>query len=1113
MSESVWTTSPRGQGEKKPRRRRWLIWSLGLAALLLLIVGGVGLWEMRTSYFQARFLAPVAAEATWEVEPGAASHLLRAPEGPYDLRMGYAGLPERVERVTDRGFLVVEQARVSERFRQLVEDHHLFPVYHEKTRAGLRIVDRDGDTLYDHHRPELVYPAFEAIPPLVWQTLLFIENRSALDPSQSRMNPAVEWGRLLRSTADLGLRYLGREGRVAGASTLATQMEKFRHAPEGFTETPRDKLLQMASAALRGYLDGEETLPARRRIVLDYLNSVPLAAIRGDGEILGLAEGLRAWYGADVVRLNWVLSRVDVDRTGPIPRPEEILPPGTPRAATFWEGAREGGQELAGDDERPALARPVAQEMTPGWTPRADEDNGGIPPLTDEEWAEAGRDYRQVVSLLLAQRRPSYHLTDAEGREALRRLTDRHLDLLEAEGVIPARLADEARAARPELRVLPPPRPPVSFVERKAANAVRAQLLGLLGVERLYDLDRMDLSVRTTIDSEAQREVTEFLTNLQDPAFVRERGLDAYRLLDRGDPSEVVYSVLLHELTPRGNVVRIQVDNLDAPFNLNESARLELGSTAKLRTLVSYLEVVADLWANMHWLSTGDLRAHPVAAQDRLSAWVRDQLLAQPDLELETLLRRAMERRYSANPAQRFVTGGGVQTFSNFDRTYDQQVVTVSLAFQQSINLVFVRMMRDVVDHYMYRVPGSTAHILEERDAPLRQEYLARFADREGIQFMNQFIARYRDREPGEILPTMLRDRRLAPQRIAWAYRSVVPEGTVEEFEVHLRTHHPNAAFSDAAVEDLFRRADPEPHPLADLGYLASIHPLELWVARYLKENPGAPRSELIEESAQARQDVYRWLFRTRFTDAQDRRIRSLLEVEAFTEVLRGWQRVGYPFQNIVPSLGTSIGSSGDRPASLSDLVGIILNDGYRYPTHRVEELHFAMDTPFETRMERAGVSGEQVMVPEVARVLRDAMVEVVELGTGRRTRGAVLDQEGEAVPVGAKTGTGDNRFRVFAPGGRLVESRSVNRTSSIVFFIGDRYYGVITAYVPGEQAAQYRFTSALPAQIFRELGPTFEGLLRQDREGSSSLQASKEAVEVVPLREGDGMVQGVARP
>jgi hypothetical protein len=59
------------------------------------------------------------------------------------------------------------------------------------------------------------------------------------------------------------------------------------------------------------------------------------------------------------------------------------------------------------------------------------------------------------------------------------------------------------------------------------------------------------------------------------------------------------------------------------------------------------------------------------------------------------------------------------------------------------------------------------------------------------------------------------------------------------------------------------------------------------------------------------------------------------------------------------------------------------------------------------------------------------------------------------------------------------VESRPVNRTSTLAFFAGDRYFGVMTAYVPGQEAENYRFTSALPSAIVRligaEIGPLTE--------------------------------------
>ena len=1076
-------------------RRRWILASLGLLALLLAVGAGLVLQEMRTSNFQARYLTPVAQEANWWVDEGRSESVVEPGAGPYDLRLGYHGLLERVQLAEDRGFRVVAQARTSARFRSLVEDHQLFPIYRTKAQGGLTIMDRDGEFLFHNPYPDRVYPGFEDIPPVIWQTLLYIENRTALDPQYPNRNPAVEWGRLFRSGMDLGLRYLGREGSVAGASTLATQIEKFRHAPEGLTESPMDKLRQMASAALRSYQDGPETLEARKRMVRDYLNSVPLAAIRVEGEITGLADGLRAWYGADFVEVNRVLHPVPTRRLGAIPAAEELVEP--IRLAEIREAA---GYGLGTGSEE----RPVGEEAE-GTDPGVGSDpalaSGPSSPFVRvaavEDWdtpsivaPDAGLAYRQVLSLILSQRRPSYYLTTQEGREALDRLTDRHLDLMEADAALPSWLIQAARQARPELRMLPPERASVSFVERKAVNTVRTGLLSLLGVSRLYDLDRMDLTVQSSIDAGAQSTATELLGKLQDPAFIRERGFDGFRLLDRGPPGEVIYSIALHERTPRGNLVRIQADNLDAPFNLNESARLELGSTAKLRTLATYLDVIAELHETFSPLSPDSLRSHRVASQDRLSAWTRERMLSRPDESLEELLRASMQRGYSANPAERFVTGGGVQSFSNFDRTYDQQVLTVEVGFRHSVNLVFVRMMRDIVNHYMYRVPGSTAHVLEERGTPLRQEYLARFADREGIQFLNQFIPRYRGRTRAEILVSLFQERRLSPQRMAWVYRTSVPDASVEELEVILSRNLPQDRFSVDAVADLFRRADPEPHSLSDLGYLANVHPLELWAARFFIENPEASGADAIRGSEAARQEVYQWLFRTSRTRAQDQRIRSLLEVEAFTQILQGWQRVGYPFQNIVPSLGTSIGSSGDRPAALNELVGIILNDGLRFPTYRVEEIHFAPGTPFETLMERDEVEGEPVMQPEVARVLREAMVDVVENGTARRSRGVVTAPDGSVLPVGGKTGTGDNRYRVFASGGRLVESRPVNRTSTFVFFIGDRYYGVISAYVPGEVADQYHFTSALPTQVLRELGPSIEALLLEDLLAASGDEA-----------------------
>ena len=42
------------------------------------------------------------------------------------------------------------------------------------------------------------------------------------------------------------------------------------------------------------------------------------------------------------------------------------------------------------------------------------------------------------------------------------------------------------------------------------------------------------------------------------------------------------------------------------------------------------------------------------------------------------------------------------------------------------------------------------------------------------------------------------------------------------------------------------------------------------------------------------------------------------------------------------------------------------------------------------------------------------------------------------------------------------------NRTGAIAFFAGDRWFGVVTVYAPGETAASYRFTSALASEVLR---------------------------------------------
>ncbi len=1034
-------------GGRRPRRRRWPWFLGGVAAVLLAAV----IAEVRTSWLQARLAAGWSEGIGFVVEEGASPAPARAAQGPYDRRLGYAALADWVPALEARGFEIEAQARVTPRFERAL-DLGLFPIYREKTQAGLTIVDRSGDPFYRATYPERRYPSFDAIPPIVVEALLFIENRELLDPGSPYRNPAIEWDRLAGSVLNLSLRSFRSGGSVAGASTLATQIEKFRHSPGGFTSSVRDKLRQMASATVRAYSEGLHTEGVRRRIVLDYLNSVPLAAVAGHGEVIGLQDGLWAWYGLDADHVNPVLSRCAPDPAGE-------ATPGTEAPARDAEA--EPGTPAA--EAVPGTETPAEED------PRASFDCESAP---EEAIDEPGTALRAVLSLLLAQRRPTFYLARSDGQEALQRLTDAYIGLLAEAGLVSPALASATRSARLDLLPRSPERPRASFIDRKAAAAVRTHVLGLTGWERLYDLDRLDLTVHSTIDHAVQDSVTRVLTRLEDRGFVQRSGLAAERLLGAGDPRRVLYSFVLYEVTPHGNLVRVQTDNFDAPLDLNQSSRLELGSSAKLRALVTYLEVVERLYGELADLSPAERRAVADSLPDPLTRWVAGYLDRRPDSTLRELLDASMERSYSASSSERFFTGGGSHVFRNFDGRFEGSVLSVRQGFRNSVNLVFVRIMRDIERYYRWRVAGASARILNDPSDPRRQVYLERFADREGSVFVSRFFNKFRGKSRDEILASLVGGRRSTPLRLGWAFRSVLPDAELREFELFLRLQDPNAQFSERVVQDLYRRTDVARLTLADQGYLASIHPLELWVARHLIENPDASRDETLEASQSARRDVYRWLFSPRRRAAQDRSISVILELEAFLEIQRAWRRVGYPFENVVPSYGTAIGSSGDRPSALAELVGIVLDNGIRRPSVLVDALHFAERTPFETRLERRATEGVRVLSPEVAAVGREALLDVVTSGTGRSVLGAMRTPDGTVLPIGGKTGTGNNQFKVFASGGRLLEARTINRTATFVFFIGDRHYGVITAHVPGPEAAGYSFTSALPVRVLGLLAP-----------------------------------------
>jgi len=217
----------------------------------------------------------------------------------------------------------------------------------------------------------------------------------------------------MKAVFEKSLQSLRGDKHSAGGSTLATQIEKYRHSPEGRTSTPKEKLRQMISASLRAYKHGENTTEVRRKIVLDYLNTVPLSAKPGYGEVNGIGDGLWVWYQRPFTDVNRLL-KANIN---------DVQTVGT---------------------------------------------------------------YKEALSLMIAQRRPSYYL--GAGKEDLEVLTNSHLRVLQQAGIITPALRDAALKYKlqPSKANTPAPQNGNGFVERKATNAIRTHLSQLLGTQRLY---------------------------------------------------------------------------------------------------------------------------------------------------------------------------------------------------------------------------------------------------------------------------------------------------------------------------------------------------------------------------------------------------------------------------------------------------------------------------------------------------------------------------------------------------------------------------------------------------------------------------------------------------
>ena len=992
----------------------WLTRHKAAVSRAVLAAFGLGLaatvaWELSTSGLEAMLASGLASQLTYQVSEVRRPEWPMAPKGPYDVELGYARLPEFAQRLKTYGYKVDSQAQVSPYYVTLARAG-VFPPYQEKSAHGLTIHAPSDATLFANQFPAVRYDRFSDVPNLMVRALLFIEDRQVLaEGAGVTLNPAVSWDRLGKATLELILDKLLKARNVPGGSTLATQIEKFRHARGGRTHSAGDKVKQMASATARAYLLGQDTRAAREQIVLDYINEVPLGAVPGVGQVAGMAQGLETWFGADLAQVGRLL---DLS-----PNPSDVT-------------ARR--------------AKAVA--------------------------------FKRVLALFLSQRRPSYYLQ--KDQAALARLTAKHLNVMGKLGIIDGQLMSDALAV--DLSFLPadqrrPAAADHSFVAHKASNAIRVELQRLLGLNTLYELDRLDADVHGTFLADLQRRVADSLVELRSEGGARKAGMIGERMLLPGQADRIHYSFTLIERQTDRNLVRVQADTVDGPLDLNRGGKLELGSTAKLRTLITFLEMHGELYdrlaphaADAAWLAAEAQRLH---REDEMSLWAVAQFQGkQAAPTRDEFLAAASERKFSASPYQPFFTGGGQMHFNNFDPNDNGLDMTVAQAFQRSNNLVFVRVMRDIVQHVIFSRIKAAGTMLAEESHPQRWAYLERFAEAESGQFLSNFYRKLQPLTGDGRLELLASAKHLTTSRLAALLLTLRPDLDYLGFRIMLRERFPD--LESKVIERYYLTMRPSVMSLNDRAYVAKVHPLALWTAAHLSQHPHATLNESLAASKDARRDAYRWLMERAGPKRQERDVRTMLEREAFRDhLLAYWQRQGFPFDRMVPSYASALGSSGDRPSALAELMGAMHNSGVLVPTVRFDDITIGRGTPYETTFKPAWLGARRAASPEVAGVVRRLLVSVVDGGTARRLKGSIHRTDGSEIAIAAKTGTGDNRV------GGIKKSR----TATLVFAIGDRFYGAMTAFVkprPGEDEAALTamsFTSSLVVQALKSLLPTVQ--------------------------------------
>lgn len=769
VQDDTRVVEPRNKKNPRSPIRRWVVTS-GLTCAGLTVLVGVPLAYVTTNNdFQSDFFGRMSRGESNTVM------VTDVPlaRGPKDERLDYTHIPERVDAVQKKGGTVTPQQPYA---RNTFWGIDLYPAYEKKMQAGLHIKGADGETLRYAPYPNKVYSSLESVAPAIWKTLCSIEDKEICDPDAPiNANPAFNGPRTAKA---IGQKLHVIPGQPS-VSTLLAQSIKYDQAPGGNTVDPvtgkksdEEKIRQWLTGSRDVYANGPDTREARKHIILYYLNSAPYAATPAHGEIHGLPLALEQWFGIDFEEANKVLTQSqDKMDDAQLQQVADLYR----KVLTLQLSLKMGDKFLRTPDGFKRLQQRVDYFVT---APSANKK----PLLEEEVFKTLG--YSPRFAAMVAKSKINFE--------------------------------DLAR------RDVSPEGPGKTEPRHKAVDAVRVAVKEWISYPGdMHDMDKIDLTVTTTLRAKPTRDVRNVLHSFYDREEAKRRGITGVgdHLADPDRLDEIIYSGIFYEIGEKTNDLLFESDTNPGWLNVSSGTGMQMGSTLKAPITVAAMLRVHRAYTKYADKTPEELRAELGRKRGPFTeATLRHLLNETADRSIDGALNAALDKTYSNNPGRTYITGGGPHKFKNYKPDHNGRTPALRDCLAKSYNLCYINVMADIEQEDIIEEMHISPDIFTNPDDPDHVRLLKRHADEEGQDFQKKAWRRFDGKTPEQIASLLSHrmDKKsgtvkpLSPPQLMVVYRMMFPNASLEQAIDYLRTenlrHGPERAhgkYRDIVKNDL----------------------------------------------------------------------------------------------------------------------------------------------------------------------------------------------------------------------------------------------------------------------------------------------------------------------